>query len=137
METRIQILAVIGSGVLLLGVLELVRRRALLERYALVWLGTAGILLVLAVWGGLLSRLADLTGIIYPPNALFVVAFVFVILLLLNFSAAVSRLTDQTKVLAQRIALLEERLRETEASAVVAVDREDEGREVVREGSRH
>jgi hypothetical protein len=139
MEPRIQVISILGSLALLLAVLELVRRRNLLERYALAWLGAGTVLLVLAIWGGLLGRLANATGIAYPPNALFVIAFVFVILLLLNFSAAVSRLTDQTKVLAQRIALMEERLREAEAaSPVVAVDGEDERREVVGErGARH
>jgi hypothetical protein len=39
-----------------------------------------------------------------------------VLVLLLHFSVAVSRLSDQSKVLAQRLALLEERLRERTAS---------------------
>jgi hypothetical protein len=109
METRIQILAVVASGLLFLVVLELVRRRRLLERYALLWLLSAWVLLALAVWQGLLSDLAKAIGVIYPPNALFLIAFGFVLLLLLHFSLAVSRLTDQTKVLAQRLAILEER----------------------------
>jgi hypothetical protein len=111
METRIQILAVAASGLLFLVVLELVRRRRLLERYALLWLLSAWVLLALAVWQGLLSDLARVIGIIYPPNALFLIAFGFVLVLLLHFSLAVSRLTDQTKVLAQRLAILEERQR--------------------------
>lgn len=111
METRIQILAVVASGLLFLVVLELVRRRRLLERYALLWLLSAWVLLALAVWKGLLSELAKIVGIIYPPNALFLIAFGFVLVLLLHFSLAVSRLTDQTKVLAQRLAILEERQR--------------------------
>ncbi len=57
---------------------------------------------------------AEAIGIFYPPTALFVVAFGFVLLLLLHFSSAVSRLSDQTKVLAQRLALLEERVRHHE-----------------------
>jgi hypothetical protein len=111
METRIQILAVVASGLLFLVVLELVRRRRLLERYALLWLLSAWVLLALAIWQGLLSDLARVIGIIYPPNALFLIAFGFVLVLLLHFSLAVSRLTDQTKVLAQRLAILEERQR--------------------------
>jgi hypothetical protein len=114
MDTRIQLVAVAAAAGLLLVVLELVRRRRLLERYALVWLFSAVVLLGLALWRDALTRLADLVGIAYPPNALFFVAFAFVLLLLLNFSAAVSGLTDQTKVLAQRVALLEERLRHEE-----------------------
>src|SRR5215216_4113502 len=109
MELRIQLVAVVASGVLLLVVLELVRRRRFLERYAIVWLLSAIVMLGLAIWKGLLSELAKAIGIVYPPNALFVVAFGFVLVLLLHFSLAVSRLSDQTKVLAQRIALLEQR----------------------------
>ncbi|MCW2992364.1 MAG: hypothetical protein JWM73_2958 [Solirubrobacterales bacterium] len=109
MDDRIQIVAVILSGALFLFVLELVRRRRLLERYALLWLFSSIVLVVLAAWRGGLQWLADRFGIAYPPNALFFVAFGFVLLLLLHFSSAVSRHSDQIKVLAQRLALLEER----------------------------
>jgi hypothetical protein len=110
-SSRIQLVAILGAIALLLVVLELVRRRRLLERYALIWLLSAVVLLGLALWRDALDRLAHAVGIASGPNALFFVAFAFVLLLLLNFSAAVSRLSDQTKVLAQRLALLEERVR--------------------------
>jgi hypothetical protein len=114
MELRIQLLAILASGLLLVIVLELVRRKAFLERYALLWLLSALVLLGLSIWQGFLKDLASLVGIAYPPNALFLVAFGFVLLLLLHFSLAVSRLSDQSKVLAQRLALLEQRQREGE-----------------------
>jgi hypothetical protein len=117
MDSRIQIVAILGAAVLFLIVLELVRRRRLLERYALVWLFSALALLGLAVWRGALARVAGLLGIAYAPNALFFIFLVFILLLLLNFSLAVSRLTDQTKVLAQRLAILEERVSEPGAEA--------------------
>ncbi|MEA2272038.1 MAG: hypothetical protein QOI98_746, partial [Solirubrobacteraceae bacterium] len=69
--------------------------------------------------------LALLVGIAYPPNALFFVAFAFVLLLLLHFSVAVSRLTDQTKVLAQRLALLEERVGPALATPTAAAGDEE------------
>jgi hypothetical protein len=109
-EIRIQLVSALAAGGLLIVVLEAVRRRRLLERYALLWLLSAVVLLVLAVWRNLLEVLARWVGIASPPNALFFVAFAFVLVLLLHFSLAVSRLTDQTKVLAQRLALLEERV---------------------------
>jgi hypothetical protein len=118
METRLQLLAIGASGILLLVLLELVRRRRLLERYALLWLFSAGVLLALSIWQSLLDWVAtDVFGIKYPPNALFAVAFGFVLVLLLHFSLAVSRLSDQSKVLAQRLALLEERLHRQEERA--------------------
>lgn len=117
METRIQIVAIVASAGLLLLILELVRQRRLLERYALLWLFSALVLVGLAVWKGVLETLASAIGIFYPPNALFLVAFGFVMVLLLHFSIAVSRLADQSKVLAQRVALLEERQRRGEDAA--------------------
>jgi hypothetical protein len=111
MELRLQLVAGASALLLLVVVFELVRRKRLLERYALLWLFSALVLLVLAVWRDLLNGVADAIGVFYPPSALFAVAFAFVLLLLLHFSLAVSRLTDQSKVLAQRLALLEERER--------------------------
>jgi hypothetical protein len=102
------------SALLFLGLFELVRQRRLLERYALLWMGSALALLVLSVWTGLLEKLSNAVGIYYAPSALFVFAFGFILLLLLHFSVAVSRLADQNKVLAQQLALLEERQRQAE-----------------------
>jgi hypothetical protein len=114
MDVRIQLVAIAGAVVLLLTVLELVRRRRLLERYALLWLFSALVLLGLSLWRGALTKVSETVGIAYPPNALFFIAFGFTLVLLLHFSAAVSRLADQTRVLAQRQALLEDRLRRIE-----------------------
>ena len=114
MGTRIQVVAIFAALALLLIVLELVRRRRLMERYALLWMFSATVILGLAVWQEALNEIARLMGIISAPNALFFVAVGFILLLLLHFSAAMSRLTDQSKVLAQRQALLEQRIRELE-----------------------
>ena len=128
METRVQIVAIVATGALFLVLLELVRRRRLLERYAILWLFCAVALLGLSVWKGLLNDLAHAVGIFYAPSALFVIAFAFVLVLLLHFSVAVSRLADQNKVLAQRVALLEEQQRAAEKAATGRFRQpEDEG----------
>jgi hypothetical protein len=114
MDARLQIVAIVAAAGLFVVLLELVRQRRLLERYALLWLFSAFCLLALSVWTGLLEAVASVLGVAYPPNALFLIAFGFVMVLLLHFSLAVSRLSDQTKVLAQRLALMEERLRRHE-----------------------
>jgi hypothetical protein len=124
MEFRIQLVAIVGAVLLLFVVLELVRRRRLLERYALLWLLSGLVLLGLALWRGLLEEISTAIGVVYPPNALFFVAFAFILVLLLHFSVAVSRLSDQSKVLAQRLALLEERVRRQEGQEAPAAIRE-------------
>jgi hypothetical protein len=120
MDARIQVVAIVAAAGLLLVLLDLVRRRRLLERYALLWLFSAAVLLALAVWRDLLADVADLLGVAYPPNALFLIAFGFVLVLLLHFSLAVSRMSDQIKVLAQRLALLDEHVRSQRSDQPVA-----------------
>ncbi len=109
MDPRVQIVAIIASSALFLIVLELVRRRRFLERYALLWLFSAACLVALSAWRGLLENVSSVIGIAYAPSALFVIAFGFILVLLLHFSLAVSRLADQNKMLAQRVAMLQER----------------------------
>jgi hypothetical protein len=109
--TRIVFVSLLGAIGLSLVVLELVRRRRLQERYSMLWLATCLALIILAAVPGLLDTASSAVGIIYPPNALFVAAFGFVLLVLLNFSIAVSRLSEQTSRLAQRLAMLEEQVR--------------------------
>ena len=127
MQPRMQALAILAAVVLLVIVLEMVRRRRLMERYALLWMFSALVILALAVWQGALNRLAELMGIYSAPNALFFVAVGFVLLLLLHFSAAMSRLSDQSKVLAQRQAILEQRLREVEDAQPATGERPGDG----------
>jgi hypothetical protein len=105
--SRLQILAIIVTAGLFVLVFELVRQRRLLERYALLWLFSSAVLLGLSIWRGALEELASAVGIFYAPSALFAVAFGFVLVLLLHFSLVISRLAEQTKVLAQRIGLLQ------------------------------
>ena len=111
-DSRAQIIALIVTFAIFLFVLELVRRRRLVERYALVWMTAALALLVLSIWTDGLNEIADLMGIQEPANAIFILAFGVGFLLLLNFSVASSRLSEETKILAQEVARLDQELRD-------------------------
>ena len=111
----VSIAAAIASLVLLIAVLELVRRRRLREKYALLWILTAIVLLVLSVWRGAVTSIATTLGVSYGPTVLFAVGALFVLVVLLHYSTVISALTDRTVVLSQQMALLEERLRKLEA----------------------
>lgn len=108
---RVSVVGVVASVLLLLVVLELIRGRRLKERYALLWLATGVVLLVLSAWRDGLNTIAGWLGVeTYPPAVLFAVATLFILLVLLHYSTVLSRLTDENVELAQRVALLEERL---------------------------
>jgi len=122
MDNRIQIVAIVATLGLFAIVFELVRQRRLMERYALLWLLSTAVMLGLAIWRGALEQVSSLIGVAYAPSALFVIAFGFVLVLLLHFSLVISKLADQNKVLAQRIGLLQQQLDENGAPAARALE---------------
>ena len=110
---RVSIAGAIASLILIAVILELIRSRRLRERYALLWLATGVVLLALSVWRDGLNTIAGWFGVTgYPPAVLFAVGTLFIILVLLHYSTVISKLADQNTILAQRLALLEQQLRE-------------------------
>jgi hypothetical protein len=109
----VSVAGAIASVVLLGVIIELIRSRRLRERYALLWLLTGIVLLVLSVWRGGLNTIAGWAGVTgYPPAVLFALGLLFVIVVLLHYSTVISKLSDQNTILAQRVALLEAELAE-------------------------
>jgi hypothetical protein len=105
---RVSIVAAVAALLLLLVVFELIRSRRLRERYALLWLLTGVVLLVLSAWRDGLNTIAGWFGVTqYPPAVLFAAATLFIIVVLLHYSTVISRLSDENAILAQRVALLE------------------------------
>jgi hypothetical protein len=110
---KVSLAATAVSVILVLVVFELIRSRRLRERYALLWLLTGIVLVVLSAWRGGLNTIAGWLGVRgYPPAVLFAVGLLFVIAVLLHYSTVISRLSDQNVILAQRLALLEAKLSE-------------------------
>jgi hypothetical protein len=108
----VSVAGVVASLLLLGIVVHLIRSRRLRERYALLWLLTGLVLLALSAWRDGLNTIAGWVGVTgYPPAVLFATATLFVLVVLLHYSTVISKLTDQNSLLAQRLALLEERLR--------------------------
>jgi hypothetical protein len=114
---RVSVVAAIVSALFLLVIFELIRSRRLQERYALLWLVTGGVILFLSVWRDALRLVAEQIGIAYPPSALFVLGFFFILVVLLHYSTVISELSERNVRLAQDIALVEERLRIHERQA--------------------
>lgn len=109
----VSILGAIASFAIVLVVLELIRRGRLRERYSLLWLATGLVLTVLAAWRDGLNTIAAWLGVRgYPPAVLFAVAILLILAVLLHYSTVISRLSDQNTVLAQKLALLEQDLRQ-------------------------
>src|SRR3990172_860623 len=110
-----QIISIGLSIILLLFVLELVRKGMLKERYSILWIASASVLLILSLWKGLLDSIAAIIGIFYPPSLLFLIAFIFLLLIVLHFSIVISIMRDKNKSLAQEMGLLKLKIEEIES----------------------
>ena len=111
---RIEIWAILGCVLLFIGLIELVRRNRLKERYSFLWFVTAVVLLVLTLKRNWLEDIARIFGIYYPPTALFLILVFFMLLILIHFSTVISRLLNDKQSLVQSMGLLESRLRHLE-----------------------
>jgi hypothetical protein len=105
-DPKTRIIAVGGSIVVLLAVIELVRRRRLKEEYSVLWILTGLVLLVLSLWYELLLKITTLIGAVLPSSTLFFFGLIFVMLMLLHFSVRVSHLERRMTALVQEIGLL-------------------------------
>jgi hypothetical protein len=115
-SSRVNVFAILGSVILLLIILEMVRRKYLRERYALIWIVTGSLFLFLAVREEFLRRISHILGFSLPVNALFFFGILFLILIVLGLSVVASRLADKNRVLAQEIVLLKKRVGDLEKS---------------------
>lgn len=91
--------------ILVIAVLRLVRNLKLREKYAALWLLTALVIAVLMVFPRLLDKVAWLVGVATPVNLLFLIGLVLLLGVCLHLSLEISRLEDETRVLAEEAAI--------------------------------
>jgi hypothetical protein len=111
---RIELFAVIGSIFLIILILELIRRGYLKERYSLLWLVTGGVFLILSLVIDLLDPIARFLGFLIVSNALFLAGIIFLVIIALGLTIAISNLSERNKKLAQEIALLKKWVKDLE-----------------------
>lgn len=104
--------ALVGSLLILVGIFELLRRRQLSEKYAVLWLVVGVVLLVLTIFPGLLATVTRALGVGLPSNLLFFVGLVFLVCVCLHLSWELSRLESESRKLAEDVAILRLEVRE-------------------------
>lgn len=119
-----QVFSVIGAIVLFIFVIDFIRRGLLKEKYSVLWLASALAILALSIKRSFLDSVAGFLGVDYPPSLLFLVAFLFVLLILLHFSVVISVFHEKNKILTQEITLLKNAL---EKAGVVPADKGKKG----------
>lgn len=103
---KLTLVTAITGLVLLATILELLRRRQLREKYALLWFAVAIVVGPLAFFPRLLDRVARAVGVVSGVSLVLFLAVVFLLLVCVHLSWEVSRLEEETRVLAEQVALL-------------------------------
>jgi hypothetical protein len=111
----LQIAIIIGVLFFLGMIILLLRKGSLSLRNALLWLLTAVAMLIFGIFPNLLGHLSEFLGFEMPVNALFTALLGFVIIILLQQTATISRQSESIKTLIQTNSLLEKRIRDLEA----------------------
>jgi len=112
MNFKLQLFMVLISLLIMVGIVELVRRKKLKEEYSILWLITGFGLMLFAIDTKLLFDITNFFGAALPSNILFFFGLIFVLLLCLHYSLKISQMTTQIKNLAQKIALLEDDIKQ-------------------------
>ena len=108
--------AMLGAIVLYFVLLVLLlKKKSLSLKYSLLWFFAGLVMLLLALWPGILVALTAALGIQLPVNALFAIMFFCIIIILVSITSIVSKLNSKVTCLSQEIALLEKRIRELES----------------------
>ncbi len=113
---RMSVTALLGGLVVLAVTVELLRRRQLREKYAVLWLGVSVSGMLVAIFPGLLSVSAKLLGFQVPANLLFAVSALVLLVVAMQLSLEVGRLEDESQRLAEEVALLRHDLDEFRAA---------------------
>jgi len=85
---------------------ELVRRRALREKYAALWLFVAVVAVIFSAFPSVLNRLATLLGFQVPANLLFAIAALVLLFVSMQLSLELGRVEDHNQRLAEEVAML-------------------------------
>lgn len=104
----------------------LLRARRIREKYAAIWLVVLAAILVLGAFPAVLTRLAELVGVETPSNLLFATSIVVLLLVCIQLSTEVSQLEEETRTLAEEVALLGRRLDVVEGRQLPADAHEDD-----------
>jgi len=112
MNSRIQIIAIVLCVGFLFAVLELVRRRRLVEEYAFIWIVIGVLLLAVSIWREFLHAAARELGIYDPPNVLLIALTGGVLVALLGVSVILSKQRRQIERLIEETSILAAEVRE-------------------------
>ena len=122
MSTASYVFGILSAALILIVVVELLRRRHLRERHAIWWLIAGVLALIAGIFPSTLEWAARLVGVEIPVNLVFFVTIAILFLVSLQISSELTKLESKTRTLAERVAIIELQLREAQSREALAGD---------------
>ncbi len=116
MSTASYIFGIVSALLVLIVVIELLRRRHLRERHAVLWLIAGVAALIVGIFPGVLAWAAALVGVEVPTNLIFFVSITLLFLVCLQHGSELTKLEAKSRTLAEQSALLDLRVRQLESA---------------------
>lgn len=114
MTLKLQIVVAIAILVILAILVNMIRKRSLELKYALVWMLVLAALFIFDCAPVLLNIVSNFLGIYAPVNMIFFLGFCFSLLIIFSLTVALSRMSNSVRTLDQMVALNEKRLQDLE-----------------------
>lgn len=112
MSFQIKIFGLLASSILLIYIIDLVRKKKLREEYSFIWFVIGISMIIFMLRFDLIMALTKFLGVLSPNNVIFFFSVLFLLIIALQFSVRISNLTDQIKILAQENTLLRKKIEE-------------------------
>lgn len=112
MSFQIKIFGLLASSILLIYIIDLVRKKKLREEYSFIWFVIGISMIIFLLRFDLIMALTKFFGVLSPNNVIFFFSILFLLIIALQFSVRISSLTDQIKILAQENTLLRKKIDE-------------------------
>lgn len=112
----LRIVLIIALIIYFVIILIFLKNKTLELKYTLLWMVAGAILAILVAWPEILSGFVRLIGIQSNMNGLFIMAFAFVIIIMMSLTSIVSKQANKIKILIQTLAILEKRIRDLEGT---------------------
>jgi hypothetical protein len=110
--SKVQLISIIASIAFFIIVVELIRREKIQVQYALLWLFFSIVFMVLSFWRNAIEIISTIVGIAYSPTAFILILLMVIVLILIQYSIVISKLSEKNKILVQEVGILKAEVEE-------------------------
>lgn len=101
--------AIVFSIVLMLFIINLVRKNKLDEKYSILWLFASSIILIVSIFPKIITIVANRFNVYYPPSLMFLFAIIVLGTYVVHISIVITKQNKMIVKLTQELGILKEK----------------------------